>query len=52
MLQQIEFFYQIWPLQPIDNTSRPCGWMFAQQFYMVGKFSIPIGSCNLEEYAN
>jgi hypothetical protein len=45
-------FYQIRTLQPVDNTSRPCGWMFAQQFLHVGEISIPTGSCNLEEYAN
>ncbi len=34
-------FYQIRTLQPVDNTSRPCGWMFAQQFYMAGDFPYP-----------
>jgi hypothetical protein len=25
-------FYQIQTLQLVNNTFRPCGWMFAQQF--------------------
>jgi hypothetical protein len=45
-------FSQIQTLQPVDSTSRPCGLDVCPTISHVGEFSIPIGSCNLEEYAN
>jgi hypothetical protein len=52
MLQQFEF-YQIQASQQIDNSHlRPCGVKVYSIVLYDEKYSIPIGRCSLERYAN